>query len=185
MNHSGGQNIGLKLAEPNFTLRIVYGDSSTPVANAWVNLNAVNTKWLGGAQTNANGYARFNVDLSKNYSIQAQIDISNTNSTITGQYASTNKTYSSSDVTAKTSASKFTDTITLAVPNIRGVLIDPSTNNEASPWSWVELFAIDGRWIAGANTDRNGYLAINAPSSASYTLKVNPSWNSQTIPEWS
>jgi len=181
MNHSGGQNIGLKLAEPNFTVRIVYGESSTPVANAWVNLNAVNTKWLGGAQTNATGYARFNVDLTKNYSIQAQIDISNTNSTITGQYASTNKTYSNSDVTAKTSASKFTDTITLAVPNIRGVLIDTSTNNEASPWSWVELFAIDGRWIAGANTDRNGYLAINAPASASYTLKVNPSWNSQTI----
>ncbi len=176
-SHSGGSSIALRLPAPNFSVKVVYGGNSTPASNLWVIVNALMGGWLGGASTDSNGIARFRVsDLTKG--VQIQVDPSN-NSDVSAVAAATNKTYQDNQMSTYVSGSNFADTITLAAPNIRGLVTDPGTNTKVAN-SWVELFDPNGMWLGGSNTNINGYFALNAPASATYRINVNPPWGGTT-----
>jgi hypothetical protein len=173
----GGAAVDLRLPAPNFSVTIVYGANSTPASNLWVNINALMGGWIGGASTDVNGVARFRVsDLTKG--VQIQVDPSN-NSEVSAVAAATTKQYQDNQMASHVTGSNFADTITLAAPNIRGLVTDPSSNTKVAN-SWVELFDSNGIWLGGSNTNINGYFALNAPSSASYRVNVNPPWGGTT-----
>ena len=171
-----GASVDLRLKAPNFTIRTLYGsDTPTAASNMWVNLNAVSGGWLGGSSTDSNGYAKFYVsDLTKG--VQVQIDPAN-NPAVSAVAASTMKKYLDGEMSSYVTSSSFSDTITLSVPNIRGIVTDSGT---VAPNSWVELIdSSTNEWKGGSNTNRDGYFALNA-ANGQYTLRVNPPWNSST-----
>jgi hypothetical protein len=179
LNEGGSDTVTVRLLAPNFTVRVVYGESSTAAANMWVNLNVLNGGWLGGSTTDTNGYAKFFV-ASLTTGVSIRIDPSN-NSDVSAVAATTTKQYQNESMTAYVVSSAFSDTITMSVPNIRGLVTDPSSANAASAYSWVELFnSTTNQWVDGDNTDSNGYFALSAPASGSYRIRVNPSRSGST-----
>ena len=172
--HTGAGSLNLRLAAPNFVVKIVYGQDSAPASNLWVNVNKLAGGWIGGSSTDANGYAKFTVsDLTKG--VQVMVDPSN-NPTIAAVAASVNKQYQDNQMSGHVSGGNFADTITLASPNIRGTVTDPTTNATVAN-SWVELLDNStNNWITGSNTSPTGFFALNVPS-GTYRLNVNPPWN--------
>ena len=171
----------LRLAAPNFSIRVLYGEN-LPANNMWVNLNAIAGGWLGGSQTDSNGYAKFRVaDLTKG--VQVQIDPNN-NPDIAAVTATTMKRYEDADmvapkVTGTAPSLSFSDTITMSVPNLKAVITDPNNGDLTVANSWVEIFdASSNEWKGGSGSNSTGNVSLNLPASATYNLKVNPAWNS-------
>lgn len=173
---AGGSSIDLRLAAPNFSVQIVYGADATPASNLWVNVNVINGEWIGGSSTDANGFARFFVsDLTQG--VQVNVDPSN-NAEVSAVAAATVKIYQTLQMADFITGDPavFLDTITLAVPNIRGLVSNPGTTTRIAN-SWVELFDSSGMWLGGSNTNSSGYFALNAPEDSTYRLNVNPPWS--------
>jgi hypothetical protein len=173
---SGSDTITIKLKAPNTQITLLT-PSGAPVANAWVNLDRDNFGWLGGSNTDANGVAKFNIDLSGG-AFNANADISNTK--FAGAYTARRTTFTPADPNGI-----FTGNLILVEPNLKGVLTDPQDGNKAVQYSWVELFnESTNQWMGGANTDSTGFFAMNIPNSLSgtdvYTVTVNPQWSSTT-----
>jgi hypothetical protein len=179
LNEAGSNSANIRLLAPNLTVRVVYGESSTAATNMWVTLNVLNGSWLGGATTDTDGYAKFFV-ASLATGVSVRIDPSN-NSDVSAVAATTTKQYQTESMSAYVVSSSFSDTITMTAPTIRGLVTDPSSANAAAVNSWVELFnSTTGQWVDGDNTDSNGYFALSAPASESYTVRVNPSGSGST-----
>ena len=177
---AGAANAVMLLAAPNFRIRVVYGQNLTPANNMWVNLNAIAGGWLGGSQTDANGYAKFRVD-DLTQGVQVQIDPNN-NADIAAVTTTTMKRYENADmasyVTGSGASLAFSDTITMSVPNFTAIVRDPGNNNSTVANSWVEVFnASTGEWRGGSNSNFTGNLSLNIPAAGTYNVKVNPAWN--------
>lgn len=178
----GGGSVDLRLVAPNITIRVMANGS--PARNLWVNLDKDNFGWIGGSGTDSNGYARFNLDgLSalpdKSFNVRVEV---NGNADYSSSYASLFKRYTSSEVATLIGAgTTFADSVSLATPNVKMEVTDP-VNNSLVPYTWVELFdATDNVWIGGGSTDRNGFVALNAPTAGHvYTVTVNAPWNGST-----
>jgi hypothetical protein len=177
---AGNPTAVLRLAAPNFSVRVLYGDN-LPANRMWVNLNAIAGGWLGGSQTDSNGYAKFRVtDLTKG--VEVRIDPNN-NPDIAAVTANTMKRYEDADMASKVTGISptwsFSDTITMSVPNLKAVITDPNNNDATVANSWVEIFdASSNEWKGGSNSNSSGNVSINLPADATYNVKVNPAWNS-------
>jgi len=170
---AGATGLTLRLLNPNTSITVVglHGEST---ANLWVNLDAPNIGWLGGAVTNAQGVARFNL-ANPAQAINARVEL-NGDSELAGIYAAT--TLAIAALNARTT---IASTLTLTLPNIRGIVTDPATG-AVIPNTWVDLMdKTTYQGVGGANTDENGFFALNAPApltgTTEYQLTVNPPWN--------
>jgi len=170
---AGSDTITLRLPIPNTSITVVAPNGQS-TANLWINLDAPNVGWLGGAATNAQGVARFNL-ANPAQAISARVDL-NGNAELGGTYA-----VSTLNIAAVGGRTTISDTLTLTLPNLRGVVKDPATGS-VLPYTWVDLIdKSTNRGLGGANTDSNGFFALNAPAPTSgtteYQVTVNPPWN--------
>lgn len=77
--------------------------------------------------------------------------------------------------------------VVLPGPNSRMLIKDPRTNQSIGVNAWVSLLAYDTalpqngtRWIAGSNSDTDGYVSFNIETITATTrfkVEVNPPWN--------
>ena len=182
---TGASGRTLRFLGANVAIKVTT-DGTTPVPYVWVSLDRPADGGLGGNQTNALGIANLYVaNLAAGFNVR--IDINN-NQTVAASYAPTIKSYTDFEVTTNVAAnaSKFTQTITLDTPNLRGEVREPSVGSAQGATtanSWVEVFSdATNQWVTGSNSDQNGKFSINIPrpnsGSLEYTMKVNPSWNS-------
>ena len=165
--------ITLRLLNPNTSITVVAPNGQS-TANLWVNLDAPNVGWLGGATTNAQGVARFNL-ANPAQAVNARVDL-NGNADLGGIYAA-----STLSIAAVGGRSTLSETLTLTLPNLRGIVRDPATG-AVLPYTWVDLVDTSkNQGLGGANTDQNGFFALYAPApqsgSTDYQLNVNPPWN--------
>jgi len=181
---TSGTNINLQFSDANTQITITAGGS--PVANVWVTAERDGVGWLGGGSTNANGVAKLNItDPTAEFKVRVEL---NGNPTVSSSYATTMKTFTSSDIASGTSAGVFSATLALSEPNFKVVLREPTSDGSvgtAIPYSWIELYSdTTGMWMGGAGTDANGFASfkLDVPQSGlnNYTVTVNPAWNAAT-----
>lgn len=171
---SSYQNKQLLLGTPNVQITVLAG--GRPVKNAWVNLDRPGT-WLAGSSTDANGVARFDLDVPTQ-SFNARADI--------GHIASLASSYTSTRIDVAfaegdDSNGVYSATINLDEPNFFGRVLSPD-GSETQAYSWVELFDSEtGMWVSNVSADANGQVSMRVPTSSgtiTYSLKVNPGWQS-------
>lgn len=181
---TSGSGIVLQFADANTQITVTAGGN--PVANVWVSAERDGSGWLGGATTNSSGVAKLNIT-SPSSAFKIRVEL-NGNPTVSSSYATTMKTFSTSEISAGTSNSVFSATVALNEPNFKVVLREPTSDGSvgtAIPYSWIELYSeTTGTWLGGASTDANGFAAfkLDAPVSGinSYVVTVNPAWNAST-----
>lgn len=170
------QNIELTLPLPNLQIRVMAG--AAPVSNAWVNIDRPGM-WLGGSNTDADGYAKFTVDQDTTF-INARADIGNVPS-LQGLFTGT---VAEIDLAGANLANLVTATLSLEVPNLVLTVKSPD-GSHTIPYSWIELFEADtNRWITSTNANQSGGAALRAPTSSStvtYNLRVNPNGQSSAF----
>lgn len=181
---TSGTNITLQFANANTQITVLAGGA--PVANVWVTAERDGTGWLGGATTNSSGVAKLNItDPSSEFRVRVEI---NGNPSVSSLYATTMKTFTSTDISGGTSGGVFTGSVSLAEPNFKVVLREPTSDGSVGatiPYSWIELYNdTTGNWIGGAGTDANGFASfkLDVPVSGlnNFTVTVNPAWNAAT-----
>lgn len=179
---NSGSGIELRLTNPNTVITVTAGGS--PVSNIWVSLDRDQVGWLGGAVTDAEGKARFNIS-NPSTEFRARVDVGG-NSLYSGNYTSTLKTYSAANISSGTTSGTFNAVLALATPNLRVVLHEPRTNGALGPivsGTWIDLYDVThNEWAGGSSTDANGQASftLKVPSGCctnEYTMTVYPAWN--------
>lgn len=200
---SGGTSAGvfsatLPLAEPNFKVVLREPTSDGSVGNAipysWIELyNDTTGMWIGGAGTDANGFASFKLDVpqtglnnytatvnpawnaSTNFSRQAYaVAVSPTSVTVI------NKTTTNS-VTTQNVSGRNVYPLTLGTPSVTGVVVDPNGNTVANSWV-VPIDAITSEyyWQQGTNSRNNGTIGLNLIN-GSYKIEANVPWGTSDV----
>jgi hypothetical protein len=160
------------------------GTSNVPYV--WVSLDRVGYGWLGGGQTNAQGVASFNIDTATVTTGELNIRVEvGGNKEYSANFAPTSKTVSVATAIAGMNPA-YAVTVALDTPNLKGILREPGAAGATTPWSWIELFDdATNEWKGGSSTDDSGQFSMNIPKptsgTASYTLRVNPPWNSPSL----
>lgn len=168
-------NRELTLGVPNVSLRIMAG--SEPASNVWVSIDQAG-RWLGGATTDQDGYAKFDVeDTVEPINVRAE---ASHNPQYSSNFSSTMRELEFGDLNEVDGL--YSSTISLEVPNFRGIVKTPNGSGTVQN-SWVELFDADtNRWIAGASSNQSGAFSLRVPTSSDtviYELRVNPGHNQQ------
>lgn len=163
------ENIQLSPKAPN--LQITVNAGSGTASRAWVSVEN-STSWLGGGETNASGVANIGIpDANLTDELIVQVHIEHVDS-LNQDYANTKVV-----LTNPGASGTRTETVSLLTPNFSVTLSEPSGGSAIS-YGWIEIMNQDtGEWVGGANTNQSGSAAINLPSSATYDVTVNPSWN--------
>lgn len=178
LNPSGSDSVTLKFAGANFTVNVTAGGQ--PASNVWVNVDADNVGWLGGNRTNALGQAKLTIDtntIGTGVNVRIRADVGG-NSTLSANYSSVQTSVARIDVVNAINAGSYSITLDLTSPSLRGELRETESGKVVS-WAWVELFREStGEWLQGTNTDQNGLFSLAVSEYDTYTLTVNPSWNS-------
>lgn len=185
---TSANNLVHRFKGSNFKVQVTATNSSgtSNVPYVWVSLDRVGSGWLGGGQTNAQGIASFNIDTATVTSgeLNVRVEVGG-NKEYSTNFAPTSKTVSVSTAIAGMTPA-YTVTVPLDTPNLKGILREPGTNGATTPWSWIELFDdATNEWKGGSSTDDSGQFSMNVPKPtsgiASYTLRVNPPWNSSSL----
>ena len=147
-----------------------------------------NGQWLGSQLTNANGQTEF---YSKEITaaLMAQAWVGNSTSALNARYVTTKKDFSANDVANATNSSGvFTGNITLATPNIKGVVRLPSVNGVAGAQSrqaYINIYDKTlGEWVTWTNVSEDGTFALflkgGCCETKSYTLVLEPYWDASS-----
>jgi hypothetical protein len=179
----GSPGSGKVLLFPSANVKINVTAEGTGVPNTRVEV-LQNGQWIGNQNTNANGQAEF---YSPNISaaLMAQAWVANSASALNARYVTTKKDFSANDVAAGTSNSVFTGNITLAVPNIKGVVRLPATNGvqgAQSRQAYINVYDRTlGEWVSWTNVSEDGTFALflkgGCCESKNYTLVLEPYWD--------
>ena len=173
---------GLTHRMPSANVEVTITAGSSPASGIWVNLEEVGANWLGSNMTDAQGKAKFYIDPSKLSTTQLKVRAEiNGNPQYSNSYAPSSKTFTGT-------GSAITETLALAVPNLKAILNEPTVGGVAGaavPFSWVELLKENGQgwdeWVNGTSTDAQGQFAFFAPvvnsAETKYIVRVNPPWN--------
>lgn len=159
--------------EPNTKIRVANPAQNGFVPNAWVGLMidlgdgtcTGNRQWIGGANTDANGWAAFNVEnLSAKYCIEVNAPWNQREAFAPKTYAAANQAAMNNQVFA------------LAAPNLKVKLLQ-AVDSRAAKWSWigVEEVTFDApnsrydfsKWITGVGTDNQGNVSLALPEPVS------------------
>jgi hypothetical protein len=197
-NNAGVYSATIALAEPNFKVVLREPTTDGSVGNAipysWIELYSDTTgSWLGGASTDANGFASFKLEApvsginnytvsvnpawnaSTNYSKQAYaVAVSASALTVI------NKTTTAA-VNTQLVSGRTVYPLTLGTPSVTGVVVDPSGGTVANSWV-VPRDAVTSEyyWQQGVHSRRNGEIAINLIN-GQYTLEANVPWGSSNV----
>ena len=163
----------MHLLTPNVLITVTT-DGMTPASNVWVNVGPINGgPWLANGGTDSHGLASLNIPPSlRSGGFKVYIDVNN-NATLAATYGQTNVV-----ITEGTGVPTFVTTLTLVRPNIRGHVVDPTTDpTSVVANSNVDLFQQDengnqGQWVANTWINQNGDFTVNAPASQKFTLIV-------------
>ena len=163
--------IELSPAAPNLKIRVLAGVAGAK--NAWVGVDD-GMEWLGGGNTNSDGWATIAIPDDKLTSeLNVQVNIEH-NAELSASYAAVRKVFAA-DGSASTPREL---TVSLATPNFKVQVSEPSPSSSAVSYGWIEVMnEITGEWIGGSNTNNSGFSAISLPASATYTVTVNPPWD--------
>ena len=163
--------------EPNTKIRVTNPEGDEFVPNAWVGLLidlsaegtcSGNRSWVGGANTDENGWAAFNVEnLNAKYCIEVNAPWNQRD-----EFAP--KTHS-----ALNQASMNNQSYALAAPNLAVQLLQATDPVRGAKWSWigVEEVVFDAgnsrynflSWITGVGTDNQGNVSLALPEPVSGT----------------
>lgn len=177
------RQLDVQLGAPNFKISVSEpGDQGAPIASSWVEImNEGTGAWLGGANTSSTGLASLKLAVQGVYSVtvnppwEAGSEFSkntyyvtvNSDGAVTG--VSTGQ--------APVSAVLGVYPLTLATPNVRGVVTDSANNTVRD--SWITPIGQSSReylWWLGTNSRSGGEFGLNLENGV-YLLEANPSWN--------
>ena len=189
----------VQLPTPNFKFIVREpNDAGAPIPYTWVELLSGNDgPWLGGASTDANGFAHFKLDVptsglvnnftvtvnpawnaTSNFTRQAYAVAVNSSGAITV----VNKT-SIARVDTQTVSSRAVYPLLLGIPSVTGVVVDPSNNGVANSWVVPIANEADNKqylWQQGVNSRQNGQLAMNL-AAGNYKLEANVPWGTSGL----
>lgn len=184
------------LSPPNF--RFIVREPSTaatPVANTWVELLGGNDgPWLGGTNVDFNGFGNFKLDIPQtgvnnyvmivnpawnattNYTRQAYA----VTVAASGNITVTNKT-SITAVTTQVASGKTVYPLSLGIPSVTGIVIDPDSHTVANSWVVPYNAATnEGYWQQGVNSRNDGQIAMNL-ATGNYKLEANVPWGTSGV----
>ena len=204
-----GGTVKLQLRAPNVTLTLKKPDGTTnvPYANVGVSVGG----WYTNAQSNKDGQVSLFID-------KAAIKAANSGLTGTRDInVWVDPPWGTSDIVRWNCISgdskplcsgledinldnndeyptKVLGNVNFAGPNTKLRVMKPD-NSAGIANSWVSIFEFNPsqpefgmRWVAGSNTDSNGYAAFNIDTSTAmsgdatrYKVEVNPPWNNKTL----
>lgn len=175
---TSGTNKVLSFPTPNIEITVTAG--ANPAIDSWVNVYTP-MQWYGSAPTKLNGIAgmyspQISGPLTVSVDMYQQRDV-------IPDYVSTVKQFTAAEVTAATSAGKFSATIALKQPNFKGIVRDPNTR-AAIANTWIEIRnESDNEWVPGASLTSSGTFGVYLKGSCcsatpkEYTITVNAPWD--------
>ena len=169
-----GRDLGnIAFPEPNTRIRVANPAQDGFVPNAWVGLMidlgdgtcTGNRQWIGGANSDANGWASFNVEnLSAQYCVEVHAPWNQREAFAPKTHAAANQ------------AAMNNQSFALAAPNLKVRLLQ-AVESRAAKWSWigVEEVTFDSpnsrydfsKWITGVGTDNLGNVSLSLPEPVS------------------
>lgn len=181
-SQTGITDLGTKrFSLPNFVGQVTLPDGTTPVADAWINMNDVNGGAWFGANTDAEGKFKFKVEAGK-YAIEAEPP---TWKEGYEDYCRTRKEIVVNPADIDEPGEIFdAGIIKLTTPNITGKVYKP---DGVTPLQnvWVNVDKVitqwERWWVSGANTDMNGTFRLNLSEAGTYQLRLEVPWNFQGV----
>lgn len=190
----------IPLDTPNFRIivREPRSDGSVGpiVPGTWSDMfNESTGEWMGGSNSNSNGVASFKVaaatncsdliytlnvnppwNTTTNYSRQSYKLLIKCNGDITLSNKLTEST-----VTKETVAGAQAYTVTLGLPSITGVVVNPSNVPVSNSWIVpVNTSTYEWMWQIGSNSRSDGTFGLSAPS-GSYRIEANVPWGLSNV----
>lgn len=163
------RDIRLTVQVPNLRIRVLAG--GVPVANSWVSLDRPGF-WLGGANTDADGYAKLNI-ANPETPFFAQANIGHISS-LNGQFTSTRRELELTSANASNGV--YTATLNLSAANFKATALEKLGNTPIAQ-GWASLIGPDGRWIANSDWNSSGNFSFAVPTESetvTYRVEINP-----------
>lgn len=163
----------------NVTIRVCDKDDSGTtcmgVQNAWVNVFSGN-EWVGGANTNSSGLARFSLPNGSEYRFEAnpnwtspdgvRVETASTIKVVAGALDLTSVEVSGPVIAKSTGQID----LRLGSPNVNAsVYYQDGGTRKVMPWSYVAVRDSLGNWLPGAPVDGSGNYRLSL-ANGSYTL---------------
>ena len=180
-------NLGdIAFPEPNTKVRVLAPDETPVGAGAWVGLmvDPVSDScdgcriWLGGGQTNEEGYAAFSVE--DQYLTAGNKFYLDVNAPWDQRQTYAPVQYEGVDNAGLTYAQVKDQGFKLATPNLSITLLQ-SGNGKAAKWSWIGVEEVDETnsysyvdWVGGSGVDNRGLATVSLEASKTFRLTAHP-----------
>ena len=185
----------IPLDTPNFRVIVreprADGSVGPAVVGTWVDMfNESTGEWMGGSSSNSNGVSAFKVAAATGcydliYTLNVNAPWSTTTNfsrqsyklliKCTGEITLTNK-LTDALITKETVAGVDAYTVTLGLPSITGVVVNPSNVPVSNSWIVpVNTTTYEWMWQIGSNSRSDGTFGISAPS-GNYRIEANVPW---------
>ena len=185
----------LPLDTPNFRVMVreprADGSVGPAVIGTWVDMfNESTGEWMGGSSSNTNGVAAFKVSAATGcydlvYTLNVNAPWSTTTNfsrqsyklliKCTGEITLSNK-LTDAVITKETVAGTEAYSVTLGLPSITGVVVNPSNVPVSNSWVVpVNTSTYEWMWQIGSNSRSDGTFGISAPT-GSYRIEANVPW---------
>lgn len=179
------RRIDVPLAAPNLRVEVYEPASSNLVTYSWIEvLNESTGEWLGGSNTNRNGFGALSLPANGTYTLTVNppwdggADFSKKSYTVvvdgSRNIVSVEDAYGDGAVFDE-EANIFA--LELANPSLRGVVRNSAGTGVRD--SWITPIEQNGRqylWWLGTNSRLGGEFAMDL-ADGTYQLEANPSWN--------
>lgn len=166
------------MPEPNTKLKVVSG--ATGIKNSWVSIfrfettNVNQWSWIGGSNTDADGWAAFNIDTSTatantRYKIEVNAPWD--------QRATYAQKWHGNDSTGLTWLQINNQSFAIGTPNLKLTVLSPQL--AGSKWGWVALEEVNvsnqvTSWVGSFGLDNNGVTALTIQANKRYKLTAYP-----------
>jgi hypothetical protein len=172
----------IQVSKPNTKVRITMPDASS-AQNSWVVIWSIKPsdpnygkQWLGGANTDADGYAAFNVDTATANAAGATYVVEVNAPWNKRAYFAT-KEYTNSGTGLAWSAVN-NQTFSPATPNLKITVKSPD-ETEVSKYGNVSIIEVNNSnqyvsWVGGYGLDDKGVVSVNLAASKRYIITANP-----------
>jgi len=171
----------IQVTKPNTKVRITMPDASS-AQNSWVVIWSIKPsdanygkRWLGGANTDADGYAAFNIDTSTVGAGATYVVEVNAPWNKRAEFATKEYTNSGAGLAW---AAVNNQTFSPATPNLKITVKSPD-ETEVSKYGNVSIQEVNGSnqyvsWVGGYGLDDKGVVSVNLAGSKRYMITANP-----------
>jgi hypothetical protein len=167
---------------PNTRVRVVAPGTSTPLPNAWVTVQAFDpahpeygTRWLGGGNSNSNGYVSMNLDTSTvqsgwKYLIEINAPWNQRETYATNLDTNSGNGYTWSEITSLSSKSPATPNLTITVN---------ASDASANKFGWIGVEEVNGsnipqRWVGGYGLNESAITSVYFAASKRFKITAYP-----------